>query len=364
MQRYEPGEGGGGWLLASSCLGASCSFPAFSKACVSLSLSVCLFTPVASQVCLFRLPKSIAFVKDAFDADKFDEAAEAEELAARCECASGRFGLKRPMRSRQLFWGVWLLPLCVAPPRSGKEMASKGETIIRWRHVLDEDGNVKHDESGNPLVRTKVFSSSLAPPFCVHLSPRAGCPTSERATHESWSGPTANGTCTLGSMRLSCFAVTSRASTLSCIGSTYVTLYSLHTLTYVHSMHTLVCIFTTSGQSQSEGDFFVSLLQPGSRTRDDFLDGYANVQYRLAANTGSQSYITDKALIAIRKARKRGTTKVGFVELNPEKEKEMRIKVCFPGHFPGVFFCLPAVLCAEHCVLSVCFGCCFVLIAA
>ena len=32
---------------------------------------------------MFRLPKSIAFVKDAFDPDNFDESAEAAELANR-----------------------------------------------------------------------------------------------------------------------------------------------------------------------------------------------------------------------------------------------------------------------------------------
>ena len=78
----------------------------------------------------------------------------------------------------------------------------------------------------------------------------------------------------------------------------------------------------------------VVVPQPGSRTRDDYLDGYAPVQSRWAANTGTQSYITDKALVAIRKARKRSSTKIGIVELNPEREKEMRIKVR-RGGIPG-----------------------------
>ena len=72
---------------------------------------------------------------------------------------------------------------------------------------------------------------------------------------------------------------------------------------------------------------FCGLPQAGSGSKDDFLDCFAPVQYRLAASTGTQTYITDKALVAIRKSQKRATAKVGIVELNPEKEKDMRIKV-------------------------------------
>ncbi len=43
------------------------------------------------QVCLFRLPKSIAFVADEFDPDVFDDKADAEALEARyvpCVCCA------------------------------------------------------------------------------------------------------------------------------------------------------------------------------------------------------------------------------------------------------------------------------------